>query len=105
MVFVDSGKEVEIGGKKFIVHKAPATIAYNAAIEYNMGQEAKDAAAIMRCIYMLFKYVELILDDGRKILLDNQETINQHIQDMSDMLALQKEVVTANFTSSPNESH
>ena len=104
MVFI-GGEEVEIGGKKFIVHKAPATIAYNAAIEYNMGQEAKDASLIMKCIYMLLKYVELVLDDGRKITLDSQEIINQHITDMADMLALQKEVVKANFTSSPTENH
>lgn len=104
MVFLD-GKEVEINGKKYIVHKAPATVAYNAAIAYNMGQEAKDASAIMDCIYMLLKYVELVLDDGRKISLDNQEVINQHITDISDMLELQKEVVTANFTFSTKENH
>ena len=104
MVFFDEGKKVELGGKTFIVHRAPATVAYNAAIEYNMGQEAKDASAIMKCIYMLLKYVELVLDDGRKITLDSQEIINQHIHDMSALLELQKEVVTANFTSSPKEN-
>ena len=104
MVFLD-GKKVKIGDKNFIIHKAPATVAYNAAIEYNMGQEAKDASAIMKCIYMLFKYVELELDDGRKITLDSQEIINQHISDMSDMLELQKEVVAANFTFSSTENH
>lgn len=104
MVFLD-GKEVEIGGKKFIIHKAPATVAYNAAIEYNMGQEAKDASSIMKCIYMLLKYVELVLEDGRKITLDSQEIINQHITEMADMLELQKEIVAANFTFSTKENH
>jgi hypothetical protein len=104
MVFLD-GKEVEVGGKKFIVHKAPATVAYNAAIQYNMGQENKDATSIMNCIYMLLKYVELVLEDGRKITLDNQEVINQHITDIGDMIKLQTEVVAANFTSSSKENH
>lgn len=104
MVFLE-GKEVEIGENKFIIHKAPATVAYNAAIEYNMGQEAKDAAPIMKCIYMLLKYVELVLEDGRKITLDSQEIINQHITEMADMLELQKEIVAANFTFSTKENH
>lgn len=105
MVFLDSGKEVKIGDKTFVVHKAPATVAYNAAVAYNMGQEAKDAKAIMDCIYMLFKYVELVLDDGRRITLDNQEIINQHITELSALFELQKEVVSANFTFSAKESH
>ena len=46
MVLID-GKEVEINGVKFIIHKAPATVAYNAALEYGMGQDNKDADAIM----------------------------------------------------------
>ena len=54
---------------------------------------------------MLFKYVELVLDDGRKITLDNQEIINQHITDLSSLFELQKEVVDANFTFSAKESH
>ena len=98
MVFVDSGKEVKIGEKVFVVHKAPATVAYNAAVEYNMAQENKSAEGIMKCLYMLFKYVELVLDDGRKITLDNQEIINQHISDPGALIKIQQEVVTVNFT-------
>lgn len=104
MVFLD-GKVVEINGLKFNIHKAPATIAYNAALEYGLGQDKGDAEVIMHAIYRLLKYVELILPDDRKILLDNQEIINQHIQDMETIFKLQKEVVSVNFTFAPKENH
>lgn len=104
MVFLE-GKEVEIKGMRFDVHKAPATVAYNAALEYGMGQDNKDPAAIMRAVYKLLAYVELILQDGRKVLLNNEEIINQHITDMEVLLELQKEAVNVNFTSSAKESH
>lgn len=104
MVFLE-GKEVEIGGLKFIVHKAPATVAYNAALEYGMGQENKDADAVMRAVYKLLGYVELVLDDDRKILLNNQEIINQHITSMETLLLLQKEAVNVNFTSFAKGNH
>ena len=104
MVFLE-GKEVEINGMKFNIHKAPATVAYSAALDYGMGQDNKDADAIMRAVYKLLGYVELILPDDRKVLLNNQEIINQHIQDMDTLLQLQKEAVSVNFTSSAKESH
>lgn len=104
MVFLE-GKEVEINGMKFIVHKAPATVAYNAALEYGMGQDNKDADAIMRAVYKLMAYVEIVLPDDRKVLLSNQEIINQHIHDMETLLKLQKEAVNINFTSLPTENH
>lgn len=104
MVFLE-GKEVEINGMKFNIHKAPATVAYNAALEYGLGQDNADADAIMRAIYKLMGYVELILPDDRKVVLNNQEIINQHITNIDTLLQLQKEVVSVNFTSSTKESH
>lgn len=104
MVLID-GKEVEINGVKFIIHKAPATVAYNAALEYGMGQDNKDADAIMRAVYKLMAYVEIVLSDDRKVMLNNQEIINQHIKDMDTLLQLQKEVVVVNFTFSAKENH
>ena len=65
MVLID-GKEVEINGTRFIIHKAPATVAYNAALEYGMGQDNKDADAIMRAVYKLMAYVEIVLSDEYK---------------------------------------
>jgi hypothetical protein len=104
MVLID-GKEVEINGTRFIIHKAPATVAYNAALEYGMGQDNKDADAIMRAVYKLMAYVEIVLSDDRKVMLNNQEIINQHIKDMDTLLQLQKEVVVVNFTFSAKENH
>lgn len=104
MVFGD-GEEIVIGGKTFIVHKAPATEAYNFGIRYKLALEKQDADGLMKCTYLLLKYVEVVLPDGRKIPLDNQEIINQHLEDASALLDLQKKAVSVNFNSSSTENH
>lgn len=105
MVFVDDGKEVKIGDKTFLVHRAPATVAYDVAMRYNIAEQKQDADGLMKCLYMLLKYVEVELDDGRKVALDNQEIINQHLKTPADVLELQKEAVAVNFTSFAKENH
>ena len=42
MVFGD-GEEIKIGNKTFIVHKAPATAAYDFGIRYKLALEKQDA--------------------------------------------------------------
>lgn len=105
MVFVDDGKEVKIGDKTFLVHRAPATVAYDVAMRYNIAEQKQDADALMKCLFMLLKYVEVELEDGRKIQLDNQEIINQHLKTPAEVLELQKEAVAVNFTSFAKENH
>jgi len=104
MVFGD-GEEIKIGDKTFMVHKAPATVAYDFAIRYKLALENKDPDEIMKCTYLLLKYVELVLEDGRKIPLDNAGIINQHIQSATDLLELQQKAVSANFGFSSTENH
>lgn len=104
MVFGD-GEEIKIGEKTFIVHKAPATVAYDFAIRYKLALEKQDADATMKCTYLLLKYVDLVLEDGRKVPLDNVSIINQHVQTATDLLKLQEKAVAVNFNSSPTESH
>jgi len=105
MVFVDEGKEVKIGEKTFLVHKAPATIAYDVAVRHQVAQEKQDADEMTKCMYPLLKYVEVVLGDGRKVTLDNQEIINQHVVSPNDLLKLITEAVHTNFTSSTSENH
>lgn len=104
MVF-DDGEEITIEGKKFIVHKAPATVAYDFAVRYKIALDKKDPDEVMKCTYLLLKYVELVLEDGRKIALDNVGIINQHLTSATDLLQLQQKAVAVNFNSSPAESH
>ena len=104
MVFGD-GEEIKIEEKTFLVHKAPATVAYDFAVRYKVALDKNDAEEIMKCTYMLLKYVELVLDDGRKIALDNTNIINQHISSATDLLQLQQKAISVNFNSSPTESH
>ena len=104
MVFGE-GEEIKIGEATFIVHKAPATVAYDFAIRYKMALEKQDADELAKCNYMLLKYVEVVLDDGRKVPLDNKGIIDQHIMSATALLELQQKAVAANFGSLPPESH
>lgn len=105
MVFVDEGERLELGGKVFIVHRAPATVAYDVAIRQQLAQEKQDADEMVKCLYPLLKYVEVDLGDNRCITLDNMEIINQHIKSPTDLLKLQTKAVAVNFPSSTSESH
>lgn len=104
MVFGE-GEEIKIENKTFIVHKAPATAAYDFGIRYKMALEKQDAEGLMKCTYLLLKYVEVVLEDGRKIALDNQEIINQHIESANALLKLQEKAVAVNFNFSSTENH
>ena len=104
MVFGE-GEEIVIDEKKFIVHKAPATVAYDFAIKYNMALGKQDSEELMKCTYMLLKYVELELEDGRRVALDNPSIINQHIKSATGLVELQQKAVAVNFNSSSPESH
>ena len=104
MVFGD-GEELKIGEKTFIVHKAPATAAYDFGLRYKLAMEKKDPEELMKCTYLLLKYVEVVLDDGRKVFLNNPEIINQHTESAEALLLLQQKAVAVNFTSSSTENH
>ena len=105
MVFVDEGKEIRVGDKTFIIHRAPATVAYDVAIRHQIATDKQDPDEMVNCLLKLLKYVEVVLVDGRKVTLENQEIINQHLQSPQDLLALQREAVSVNFTSSASENH
>lgn len=104
MVFGD-GEEIRIEDKTFIVHKAPATVAYDFAIRYKLALEKQNAEELMKCTYLLLKYVEVVLEDGRKIALDNTEIINQHLSSATALLKVQEKAVSVNFIFSSTENH
>ena len=104
MVFGE-GEEIKIDEATFIVHKAPATVAYDFAIKYRLALEKQDAEELTKCNYMLLKYVEVVLDDGRKVALDNKGIIDQHIKSATALLELQQKAVSINFGSSSPENH
>lgn len=96
------GKTVEIGGKKFIINKAPATIAYEVALRskqiYAKSKDKdEDVEEQMICLNKLLKYVSIDLGDGRKMPLESESIINQHITNVKDLIDLQKEVMAVNF--------
>ena len=94
-----NGKTVEIGGKKFIINKAPATVAYEVALKYQkILRTGKDEVSEqVDCLNKLMKFVSVDLGDGRKMPLDSESAINQHITNVKDLVELQKEVTDVNF--------
>lgn len=102
---MNEDKVLELEGKKFIVHKAPATVAYEVALRYKKvmdsltGDKASDDVVKdqQACLYRLLCYVDVDLGDGRKARLDNETIINQHIKDMQSLVTLQNAAVEHNF--------
>lgn len=94
--YIDS-KPCKIGEKDFILHKAPATVGYEVALRYAKAKEENNIEELQKCLYILLKYVELDLKDGRTVALSDESIINQHITDVSTLVALQAEIVTHNF--------
>lgn len=88
---------LDLGGKRFFIKKAPATVAYEIALRYRKALETKNVEEMQTCLYMLCKYIEVDLGDGRRVALDNQTIIDQHLTSASDLIALQKTAVKANF--------
>lgn len=96
---IDGGEKVVVGGKTFIVKKAPATVAYEVALRYKkVGEKGKDEISEqMTCLNALMKYVDVDLGDGRTMALDSESVINQHIKSVSDLVDLQKKIMEVNF--------
>lgn len=90
-------KRIEIEDKKVIIHKAPATVAYDAALHYRACLDANDFVGTQNTMYELLKYAEIELSDGRRVTLDNKEIINQHFKEAKSMFKLQRAVSEHNF--------
>lgn len=92
-------KKVEIGGKTFLINKAPATVAYEVALRYQeLGKDPKGGVdSQMVCLNKLLKYVDVDLGDGRKMALDSESVVNQHITNVEDLVKLQTSIMEVNF--------
>ena len=51
----------------------------------------------MVCLNKLLKYVLVDLGDGRKMSLDSESVVNQHIENVDDLVKLQAEIMEVNF--------
>jgi len=90
-------KVITLGGKRFIVKKAPATVAYEVALRYRKAVKNTDVDEMKKCLYTLCKYVDVDLGDGRLVALDNPDFIDQHITCANDLITLQEATVEHNF--------
>lgn len=87
---------IELGGKKLIMTTAPATVGFEVVMRLRSAYSANSAIEIRDCVFMLLKYCELDLGDGRTIKLDNAEIINQHLS-IEDIMDLQDRIIRFNF--------
>lgn len=92
---MESEEVVELEGKRFILHKAPATVAYEVAIK--MREANKDPKVVVDSLYTLIKYVEVDLGDGRKPKLDNLTFLNQQLTDAKSLATIQAKLFEINY--------
>lgn len=93
----ESEKIITVENKKVIIKRAPATVAFDVALRYAKYFNEMDVVKMQECLYILLKYVDIDLGDGRRVPLSNQEIINQHFTNPQSLMTLQKEVVDANI--------
>lgn len=90
-------KRITLEGKTVVLHKAPATVAYDVALRYRDCLAKGDYQNTQECMYVLLRYCELELGDGRTIKLNDKEIINQHFHDAKTLVELQKQTAELNF--------
>lgn len=95
-----TGEEQVIESKDFWLSKFPAVIGREIMMRYsvslsNIGDDYKANEDIMRKI---LKYVRVELADGRKVALDSDTLINNHIPDGEMLSAVENAMLEYNFS-------
>lgn len=93
----ETEKTLTIEDKQVIVKRAPATVAFDVALRYAKYFKDEDVVKMQECLYILLRYVDVVLPDGRRVPLDNAEIINQHFMNPQSLMTLQTAVVQANI--------
>ena len=93
----EKDKIITLEDKKVIITRAPATVAFDAALKYSKYFKDMDVVQMQECLYVLLRYVYVELGDGRRVALDNKEIINQHFENPKSLMTLQTEVVGVNL--------
>lgn len=95
-----TGEEQVVESKDFWLSKFPAVIGREIMMRYsvslsNIGDDYKSNEDIMRKI---LKYVRVELADGRKVALDSDTLINNHIPDGEMLSAVENAMLEYNFS-------
>lgn len=93
----ENEKVITLEDKRVILKKAPATVAFDVALRYSTSFQKMDTKEMQDCLYILLRYAEIDLGDGRKVALDNKEIINQHFTSPKSLMTLQSEIVKLNI--------
>lgn len=92
----DNEKVIELEGKRVFIKRAPATVAFDVALKYAKAFQDFDTDKMQESLYILLRYVDIDLGDGRRAPLDDRGFIDQHFQDPKSLMVLQTEVVKVN---------
>lgn len=97
-----TGKEEEkvIESKDFYISKFPAVLGREIMMRYSvsMAKIDKDYAENEEILRKMMKFVRVELPDGRKIALDSETLINNHVSSGEMLQALENAVLAHNFS-------
>jgi ribosomal protein S19E (S16A) len=97
-----TGKEEEkvIESKDFYISKFPAVLGREIMMRYSvsMAKIDKDYAENEEILRKMMKFVRVELPDGRKIALDSETLINNHVPSGEMLQALENAVLAHNFS-------
>lgn len=97
-----TGKEEEkvIESKDFYISKFPAVLGREIMMRYSvsMAKIDKDYAENEEILRKMMKFVRVELPDGRKIALDSETLINNHVSGGEMLQALENAVLAHNFS-------
>lgn len=91
-------KETELGGKRYIISKFPATVGREIIFKYPMANAPKlgDYGASHETMLKLMQYVEVVLEDGQGLRLNGEALVNNHVPNWEILAQLEKEMLVYN---------
>lgn len=97
---VKNSKGEVIEKKDFYLSKFPAVVGRKIMMKYsvsmsNLNENYDENEEIMK---LIMKYVRVELPDGRKVALESQTLIDNHVPDAEMLQALENEMLAYNFS-------
>lgn len=92
-------KDIELNGKKFTISKFPAFDGYEIMIRYipvHFANLNGDFNKIKEMVLKVMKYVAVILPDGRKVRLETEDLINNHLSNGEEIMELVAQIMDYN---------
>lgn len=93
-------KEIELGGKKFVLHMFPPVAGRHILTLYSPGENGViEPGNSQQGMLEAMRYVSVKLDDGREIVLETEALVNSHVPSAVTLMQLESTVLDFNFSS------